>query len=648
MKNIFSFLCLTMCLYVFAGSNKIKDERLVFQSKQDISLKDYGAVGDGKNDDSQAFQKALEAVSKSKSKILIIPANNNFNLSGNSIDFNQYESGIILKFEGGFFSHGKFSGNYTKISGSRLKILDLTMQLTGTFIPMDDFAYPEWYGIYPNDKQYDLADALRMLNSVFFDISLGIGDYYTKKGEISVKGLTGVSMEKTKVYYETEKSNTFLLSLGKIGGKLSDRTYDYNYIKNMTLLISGKTGVRQKGNRGIIVGAVHKPLLENVKIFQYSDYQQLGKKDLDQFVSGSDKISDVNVGIEFRGDSELTTINNLYTLSDVGILFSEFTDFVTVRDYTHNSGLFGLATVYYRSTALPSQNILFTGAQSWNQGLYGFYAEKSNTTASFANVKLENVRIEQLTSNIRLNNKLEGANIWLSGNEIISNLQLHNIMLAGTANGIHIGPTAYGRLSLRDIITWSDKNIVKDFALDVNFSPNSSLIVFLNNVSLGPDAKSNFEKGNLMSSYFKKEDTYEGQNLYMNDVIIAENSLLQKNGLNGSGEEYVQKIKLKSNNTNFVALNNSSVKLIQKNKQTVKYEIELFGEDLYEKFSFIIFANGKTQLISKDPNSLFSLGTVPATLGKINLLQDKDSGFIFIANKLNVDCWLNITTDVIN
>lgn len=630
------------------ASPKIGDDQMFLNLKQDMSLKDYGAIGDGKNDDSQALRKALEAVSKSPSKILIIPANNNFNLAGNSIDFNQYDSGIILKFEGGFFSNGKFSGNYTKISGSRMKILDLTMQLTGTFVPMDDFAYPEWYGIYPNDKKYDLVDALKMLNPVFFDISLGVGDYYTKKGEFSVKGLSGVSMEKTKVYYETEKSNTYIFSFGKIGGKLSDRTYEYNYIKNMTLLISGKKGVRQKGNRGIIVGAVHKPLLENVKIFQYSDYQQLGRKDLDQFVSGSDKISEVNVGIEFRGDSELTTINNLYTLSDVGILFSEFTDFVTVRDYTHNSGLFGLATIYYRTLALPSQNILFTGAQSWNQGLYGFYAEKSNNMASFPNVKLENIRIEQLTSEIKRNNKLEGANIWLSGNEIISNLQLHNIMLAGTANGIHIGSTAYGRISLRDIITWSDKTINKDFALDINFSPNSSLIVFLNNVSLGPDAKSNFQRGNLMSSYFKKQDTYEGQNLFMNDIIIAENSLLQKNGLNGSGEEYIQKIQLKSNNTNLVALNNSSVKLIQKNKQTVKYEIELFGENLYEKFSFIIFANGKIQLISKDANSLFSIGTSTASPGKINLIQDKDSGFIFIANRLNIDCWLNITTDVMN
>lgn len=639
--NKIIIICVLFSASIF-GKQTFEDS---LRSKN-YSLLDFGAKGDGTNDDSAAFLKALEFTSKTNSKKLLIPNDYIFNLNNKTIDFAKVSSGIILDFDGGYFKNGTFIGNRTNIKAERIKIFE-NIKLSGTFFSTSDYAYPEWYGVYPNDNTLDVVVALKQLDPVFFDISLAAGDYHTRIGEYQAKGLKGVSMAKSRLILETDKSNTFLMSLGKVGGILKDRTYDYNYIKDITLVIINSNKKRLKGNRGIIVGAVHKPLIENVKIFQLSDYQLFNKKDLEEFVLSNNKLKDANVGVEFNGDSEVTSIYNLFTLSDVGILFSKFTDFVTVFDYMNWSGKYGLANVYYKSDALNSQNILFSGSQSWNQGLFGLYTENTQSHNSLPNVKFENVRIEQLTSEIKNQGKLAGANFWFGENETISNLQLNNIMLSGTANGIHIGNTTYGRVSLENILTWSDKQVKKEFALDVNFkNSDAPLVVYLKNISLYPDTESYFKNGTLLSNTTEQNETFEGKNFFQNHIIISKPKVFRKNAISEGFKSYAQQIKIASNNIDFIPLNNSKKGDIIQNKQTVKYAVEIFANDIYDTFEFVIYKTGKTEIINNGGKSIFSLGTEIKDQ-KITFLEDKDSGVIFLYNRLGTDCLIDIQTKIL-
>lgn len=637
MKEILFILCFIFSVNISANENV----RNKYEKK--YNLLDFGAVGDGVSDDSSAFLKAIEVVGKSQQKSLIIPGNYIFNLNNKDIDFNNVATEILLEFEGGYLKNGSLKGQRTRIKADRIKIFE-NINLSGTFISVTDYAYPEWYGIFPYDIKVDLVDALRRLDKVFYDISLGAGDYYTRKGEYMVKGLKGLSMAKTKIIMETDKSNTYILSLGKVGGILEERNYDYNYIKDLTLVMQTPNKVRLKGNRGIILGAAHKPVIENVKVFLFGDKLQISKSDLEQFISTPKKMEDANVGLEFNGDSEVTNISNLFTLSDIGVLFSTFCDFVTIRDYMSWTGLYGLANVYYKSKALNSQNILFTGAQSWNQGLYGLYSENAITYNSFPNVKFENVRIEQLVSDIKKQNKLQGANIWIGENETISNLQFENIMFAGVSNGLHIGNTTYGRVSLENIITWGDPKINKAFALDINYKiPDASLLIFLKNISLPPDTESYFKNANIIYNGYIQQNVHEEKNLYADNVIMGKTINLKKPNSQNSELTNVQKIKIPNNNRDFIPLYSSKLADIKKNKTAIKYVFEIFSYNMYETFEFIIFNSGKTEIIKDSKNVIYSVENKFEN-NKINLIQDKDSGVIFIYNRLGNDCMMNIST----
>jgi len=261
----------------------------------------------------------------------------------------------VLQFEGGILVNGNIRGNRTRIKADRIKIFE-NINLTGSFHSTTGFAYPEWYGIFPYNNTLDIVDGLEKLDDVFFDISIGPGDYFTKKGEYSVKGIAGTSMATSRIIMETEKSNTFLFFMGKIGGTLKDRSYTYNYIKDLTLFITSKTGANKlRGNKGIIIGAVHKPYIENVKVQQSESYQRFTQTDLEQFVKNGNKLNDANIGIDFNGDSELTHLRNVFTLADVGIVFSKYTDIVYADEYINVCGLYGIANIYIYQTTRSSK-----------------------------------------------------------------------------------------------------------------------------------------------------------------------------------------------------------------------------------------------------------------------------------------------------
>lgn len=100
---------------------------------------DFGAKGDGKNDDSQALIKALEFISKTNSKQLLIPNDYVFNLGSRTIDFRTISSGIILDFDGGYLKNGALIGYNTKIKAERIKIFE-NIKLSEVFLSVNDYA----------------------------------------------------------------------------------------------------------------------------------------------------------------------------------------------------------------------------------------------------------------------------------------------------------------------------------------------------------------------------------------------------------------------------------------------------------------------------------------------------------------------------
>lgn len=523
MKYIFLlFLSSNLFASYIINTSTIKHSEIVLTKS--YSLIDFGAVGDGKADDSAAFIKAIEFISKTPSKTIIIPSNLIFNLNRNSIDFIKFQSGVILKFEGGVLINGNLKGFNTKISADRIKIFE-NINLSGKFNSLSDYAYPEWYGIFPFDNTLDLVDALTKLDAVFFDIMLSAGDYFTNKGEYLVKGLKGTSMASTRIIMETDKSNTYLFRFGKVDGLLKDRTYDYNYIRDMSLYITKKNpNSRLKGNMGIIIGAVHKPFVENVKIVQAENYQRYTKSDLEQFTKNENKLNDANVGIEFRGDSELVHLANIYTLADIGILFSKYTDIAYVNEFINDCGSFGIASVYVRKEAIKSQNLLFTGTQSWNQGLYGFYSEDSNEWAVLLNNKFENVRIEQLTKELKMNGKVMSTSIRIGKSNMIANLMFENIILSGSSNGIYIGETPSGNVYFNNINLYPDLTVTRQFAIKAKLLPPSKseletpLQIHLKNTDLYRDSESIFENSKSIINKTKNLDVPKNK---FNDTIIS-------------------------------------------------------------------------------------------------------------------------------
>ncbi len=514
---IFLFLCLSNLFYGQSPNDVAKSPK-----SQNLSPVDFGAIGDGVSNDYAPFQKAVEWASKSNNKKLFIPNNYKFNLGNQTIDFTKIPSGIILDFEGGVVMNANLVGLNTKIDAARIKIFE-NVKLSGTFLSAYDAAYPEWFGGFPNDVQYDLVDALKKLDPVFSDFSLGIGDYFTSKGEYMIKGLRGVSMAGTKVVLLAEKPNTYLFSMGKVGGAFKDRNYDFNYITDLSIVITQKRpGIKLKGIRGVIIGAAHKPRIENVRIKQSEEFQRFTKNDLQLFLSNQNKVNDANVGIEFRGDSEVTHLSNVFTLADVGILFSQYTDIVYVSDYMNWCGVYGLANVYFRKEAVQSQNILFTGTQSWNQGLYGFYSEDSDLWNTFRNNKYENVRIEQLTKEITQNGKVASTSIRIGKSNLIASPIFENVILSGASNGIYLGETTSGNIYFEKINLYPDITIKRDFAIKTKFlKPSTSpyetpLKVYLKQVDLYTDSDSYFE--NSTSAGAKSADPAQ-KNRFTDEVF---------------------------------------------------------------------------------------------------------------------------------
>lgn len=475
------------------GKMLLKENGKYYKKKLNsvINPLDFGAKGDGISDDSQAFISALNYASKNDIQLMEIKGDYVFNLNQKTIDI---PGRLTLKFIGGILKNGKLIGNNTSIVAEPVRIFD-DITLAGTFID-NASAYVEWYGTFPNDiNSVDLKHSLKKLNAVFFNIKLNSGIYYTKIGNIHLKGIKGVSQNKTFIELNTNESNTLLFHIGKVGGTVAERTYESNSLESVGLVLSSSKKVF--GNALLVVGASHKSQIRDVKFIMNSNNTSNTHSELVKMTQNESLIDKANVAIVFDGSSELTNFDNIFTLSDIGIKFNKNADFVNINNYTSWNGNNGFSTVYFKDTT--SSNIIFSGNQSWSQGVYGVYARNATGYNNFVNVKFENLRIEQLNPNIKDNDKVIATSFRFGDYIHLPNLNFTNVMLAGTANGFRFGKVKDGRITIRETEVFYDKTINREYALAIEFQESSSLKLELFSAQLPQDITMKIQNGKIIS-----------------------------------------------------------------------------------------------------------------------------------------------------
>lgn len=484
-------LCISFAFQIgFLGAKTGTDyENYTFEYLQ---LKDFGAVGDGISDDSKAFIKALQHYESKKYTVLDFSGNFIYNLNNTKINLPKR---LSLRFSGSVIKNAELIGDNSTIIADPIRIFD-NVSLSGHFTNTNR-VFVEWFGTFPNESSsMDLKKSLEILNKVFFSVSLNQGIYYTKIGNIDLKGIKGISPGQTYIEFQSNADDLHLFHVGKVKGLVSDRTYDNNYLKSVSLSLTSNKKIYN--NTLLIIGACHQIKIDDVKFIGNSDNTSLTIKELAKISADQSKSELANVAIKFDGASELLDLNNIFTLTDIGIKFSRNTDFVNISNYTSWNGKNGYCTVYFEDTTIS--NVLFSGNQSWSQGLYGVYAQNATGYNNFVNVKFENIRIEQLNTEIKNNNKVVASSFYFGDYVHIPNLIIDNVMLAGTANGIRFGSVQDGRVSLNNISVFYDKSIPRSYALEFAFKNNGSAQLSLNNVELAADLPLNISNGNFSKS----------------------------------------------------------------------------------------------------------------------------------------------------
>jgi hypothetical protein len=332
--------------------------------ENEINVLWFKAKLSGVASDFEALHMAHEFASKTNHKTLLFSETCDLDLNGNPQGFSK---DIILKFNGGTIKNTVLYGDYTMIQAIPSQIFLENMSLEGSWKSSDGFAYPEWFGTVPNKtNSIDLKDSLEKLEP-FWNIKFGAGIYYSKKGEIPVRHFEGISRDHSIIEIDLDedtKNVKYGLCLGKYEGLIVDpddpkgpsiRTY-FNTLREISVITT--SSVRKRNYSGVVVGNTHGGAVEDVIIIN-SNNMAMDKADLEYILIDTEKrYKDANIGLEFRGCSELSIINNLETSADVGIGFNttmnddpvlqeQGVDWPSIYNFTSDCGKFGLASVLW-------------------------------------------------------------------------------------------------------------------------------------------------------------------------------------------------------------------------------------------------------------------------------------------------------------
>lgn len=481
-KGFIRYVALLMFTVIFFNvqAASTNEDVLLSLAGAEQSPTDFGAKGDGVTDDSEAFMKYLSYLKTTDTDVAYLSDRYIYNLGNKTIEIPKR---IILKITNSRIRNAILKGNNTIIEAPPHLVFE-NVTLDGYFINTDQ-VYVEWFGTFPNESNsVDLKESLRSLNRVFFNVTLNQGTYYTKEGNIDLKSIKGQSQNMTFIELQSDTDGKHLFHIGKVGGSVAERTYEYNKLQSVGLVLSANKKIYN--NTLLIVGAAHKADVKDVKFIMNSENTSLTSAELKKTAISGARSNLSNKAIAFNGASELISVHNVFTLSDVAVYFHTGADFITFSNLTTWCGKNGLASVYFKDSSVS--NLLFTGAQSWSQGLYGVFAADGLTYNNFVNVKIENLRIEQLNTDVKSRDgSVLATSFWFGSYSHIPSLTFQNVMLAGTANGFRFGKLKDGVINLQNINVFHDPKIKRAFAMKGEFQREGYVSINLQNAYLAPD-----------------------------------------------------------------------------------------------------------------------------------------------------------------
>ncbi|KFE97109.1 hypothetical protein [Chryseobacterium luteum] len=609
--------------------------------ESDVNVRWFGAKGDGITDDSTAFREALYFCYTSDYKTLLIPEGYVFNLNDEIIEVLR----ITLRFTGGVIKNAKLHGANAMIQAPPYRIFDTTVSLVYDWISADGFAYPEWFGTLPYDRgSVDLKDSLEKLQP-FWNIKFGVGVYYSKKGEIPVRHFEGISRDHSRIEINLDNETNdvkYGFCLGEYEGLVRPgRTY-FNTLREISVVTTSLE--RKRNYSGVVMGNAHNGKIENVIVNNSGDNMKMDENDLEYIVADIEKrYKNANIGLEFRGCSELTVINNLETYSDVGIGFNttmndqpatqeQGVDWPSIYNFTSDCGAFGLANVFFGAPNV--YNLVMNGIQSWNRGMYGLYACRHITPTSFMHCSISNVRIEQLTELKDKDGKMRSTSIYIDYQRNIENFIFTNIRVSGHSNGIYIDGAVRGYVEFSNVSGGSDVKL--QYLIQTNHETYSSFAVRFKNIT-SDVAYPLIHNGGMVIDhhYYEKSPIAEYKVNYHDVTVIRKASVIFKNEFDGA-RKFIQKE---------AGAHDSWIKLYHSHFQDtldpwlpdekyVSYDIDMCSDSYALKASLTLFRNGTYYAGPYDTSKIFIGNTLNAQAGKINIVYETSTGYWFFINVL--------------
>ncbi|MGC5744322.1 hypothetical protein [Chryseobacterium sp. NFX27] len=620
--------------------------------ENEINVLWFKAKLSGVASDFEALHVAHIFASKTNHKTLLFPETCDLDLENNSQGFSK---GVTLKFDGGTIKNASLYGDHTMIQAAPYPIFLGTTSLNGSWKSSEGFAFPEWFGTLPYDEfSVDLKDSLEKLEP-FWNVKFGIGVYYSKKGEIPVRHFEGISQDHSIIKVELPESDLgqavkYGLCLGKYEGLIVDpadpkgpsiRTY-FNTLREIAVITTSP--VRKRNYSGVVMGNAHSGKVENV-IIHNIDNMQMNESDLEYILVDIEKrYKEANIGLEFRGCSELCAINNLETFSDVGIGFNttmndvpvlqeQGVDWPSIYNFTSDCGAFGLANVFFGAPNV--YNLVMNGIQSWNRGMYGLYACKNITFNSFMHCSISNVRIEQLTELKDKAGKMRSTSVYIDYQRNIENFIFTNIRVSGHSNGIYIGGAVRGYVEFDNVSGGAD--VPLQYLIQTNHELYSSFAVRFKNITSDVAYPLIHNGGMLIDNhYYEKSPSAEYKVNYHDVTVIRKANVIFKNEFDGA-RKFIQK-EVSADDTLWLKLYHSKFQDAQDpwlpDEKYVLYNIDMFSDSYALKASLTLFKNGTYAAGPYDASKIFIGNTANIQSGKINIVYETSTGYWFLINAL--------------
>lgn len=611
--------------------------------ENEINILWFKAALNGVVGDFEALHVAHAFASKTNYKTLLFPETCDLDLNGHLQGFSE---GITLKFDGGTIKNGTLSGANTVVQAPPYCIFPGTT-LVNEWKSSIGFAYPEWFGTIPYDKNsVDLKDSVEKLK-VFWNIKFNDGVYHSKKGEIPVWNFEGIAKGRTtiEICLDTITENVkYGLCLGKYDGLENEREYN-NVLKNIGIITSSK--VRKRNYSGVVMGAAHCGKIENIVINNSHTNMSMTKGDLlDVLTDIENRYKEANIGLEFRGCSELSMVNDLEVLSDIGVGFNtalyekqtQGVDFPSIFNLGSACGSFGLANIFFGDTNV--YNLTMDGIQSWNQGMYGLYACKSKKDVkktnwrSFMHCSINNVRVEQLTEDIvNSEGKIMSTSIYIDEQKFIDNFIFTNIRVSGNSNGIFLGNAGYGYIEFNNISGVALAPV--QYIIKTKHEADSGLVIKLKNMTAHIPYPMIHEGGMVIDNHYYGQSMSKYNICYHDVTVIRKDDVVLKNGLDGS-KRFIQK-DAKIYDSVWLKLYHSRVFDSGQNddfwsfyEENVSYNINMSSGSYALKINLTLFKDGSYEVGPYDTSKIFVGDTTGTQNSKINIVYEAATGYWFI------------------